>query len=314
MGEGIELVRDPSAAPERLAESAAAAAREGRFDGRLHYETPEQAAAWLRVHERHSPARADPGVEALYERAATRVAADAAWRPAAVLSLGCGGGRKDAAILAALAAAPAAAGEAPLYAPLDISEALVREAGEVCLARVPGLDVRGVVADLRDAAAVRRAAGRLPGPRLVLFFGILPNLEPDEAWRVLGAAVALGDRCLLSANLAPGADYAEGVRRVLPQYDNPETREWLALLPKRLGWRAAPVDMAFEVEPARGGPGVLRIVCRMGAEEGKPVELFASHRYRPELLREMAADAGFNVERGWVADSGEEGVFLVRRV
>ena len=43
----------------------------------------------------------------------------------------------------------------------------------------------------------------------------------------LAALLRPADYLLFSANLAPGTDYAAGVQRILPLYDNALTRDWL---------------------------------------------------------------------------------------
>jgi len=64
--------------------------------------------------------------------------------------------------------------------------------------------------------------------RIFLFFGMLPNFEPNEALRPLEVILRHDDLLLVSANLAPGPDYATGVKKILPLYDNDLTRRWLA--------------------------------------------------------------------------------------
>ena len=56
---------------------------------------------------------------------------------------------------------------------------------------------------------------------------MIPNFEPQVILPRLAGMIRPEDYLLLSANLAPGADYAAGVQRILPLYDNTLTREWL---------------------------------------------------------------------------------------
>ena len=63
--------------------------------------------------------------------------------------------------------------------------------------------------------------------RITTFFGMIPNFEPQIILPRLASLVRPKDFLLFSANLAPGNNYAAGVKKVLPQYDNPLTRDWL---------------------------------------------------------------------------------------
>ena len=62
---------------------------------------------------------------------------------------------------------------------------------------------------------------------LVTFFGMIPNFEPQEILPKLASLIRPKDFLLFSANLAPGKNYAAGMKKILPQYDNPPTRDWL---------------------------------------------------------------------------------------
>src|SRR5207237_1110942 len=63
--------------------------------------------------------------------------------------------------------------------------------------------------------------------RLITFFGMMPNFEPHLILPRLASVLRADDFLLLSANLAPGPDYAAGVQKILPLYDNALTRDWL---------------------------------------------------------------------------------------
>jgi hypothetical protein len=158
---------------------------------------------------------------------------------------------------------------------------------------------------------------------------MVPNFEPNQCFRGLGALMMPDDRLLVSANLAPGDDYAAGVNRVLPQYDNPLTRDWLLTWLGDLGVDTAnDGSVRFVIEADPSGPRLRRITAYfdfhrprtiwVGDEEfrfgvGESLRLFFSYRYTPDLLREQFQRVGLQVEGDWLLPSGEEGVFLCRR-
>jgi uncharacterized SAM-dependent methyltransferase len=130
---------------------------------------------------------------------------------------------------------------------------------------------------------------------------------------------------LFSANLAPGPDYAEGVRRVLPQYDNQPTRDWLMIFLLDLGVELEDGDLSFNIEE-RGK--LKRIAAHFqflrarrievdresfAFSAGDAIQLFFSYRYTPGLVTAALSDHGLQVRAQWITASGEEGVFLCCR-
>jgi len=137
-----------------------------------------------------------------------------------------------------------------------------------------------------------------------------------------------GDVLLLSANLAPGSDYAAGVRKILPLYDNSLTRDWLMTFLLDLGVDATDGELRFSTEDDSAGIGLKRVVARFifnrervlqidddkfEFKRGEPVRLFFSYRHTPGLLKNMLAIHGLEVASQWITKSEEEGVFLVCR-
>jgi hypothetical protein len=141
----------------------------------------------------------------------------------------------------------------------------------------------------------------------------------------LASLVGAEDGLLFSANLAPGADYQAGVETVLPQYDNPLTRDWLLAFLFGLGVEPRDGELRFAIEDVNG---LKRIVARFHFTQprvialederfefraGESIRLFFSYRYTPELVREALGRHGLEVLEKWVTGSEEEGVFLCRR-
>jgi hypothetical protein len=126
---------------------------------------------------------------------------------------------------------------------------------------------------------------------------------------------------LLSANLAPGRDYAQGVSAILPQYDNPLTHEWLMMFLMDLGIDSGDGELRWTIE----GDRFLRITARFHFSRerriraegewfdfhaGDRVRLFFSYRYPTDLLKRLLLECSFEVQNQWLTRSGEEGVFL----
>ena len=162
--------------------------------------------------------------------------------------------------------------------------------------------------------------------RLIAFFGMIPNFEPGVILPRLAELVRPADYLLFSANLAPGADYAAGVQRILPLYDNPPTREWLMTFLRDLGVAASDGELCFTVEDDPAGSGLKRVAAnfrfvrsweimvdaeRFRFAAGEAIRLFFSWRHTPALVRALLEQQGLLVLDQWITKSGEEGVFLV---
>src|SRR2546427_174873 len=92
--------------------------------------------------------------------------------------------------------------------------------------------------------------------RLISFLGMIPNFEPQIILPRLAALLRPKDYLLLSANLAPGADYAAGVQRILPLYDNDLTRDWLLTFLLDLGVERGDGKIRFVIEDDPAGVGL----------------------------------------------------------
>ncbi len=318
---------DPSQFPDQVERDLLDSLRNRRVNPKFHYDSVKQAQKWLRVHEAFSPARRDAAGPALYAKAAASLAPLCPPGKVQVVGLGCGGGQKDLAMIEALTDC----GRAVSYVPLDASLPLTLVARQQTLRRLPDHLIQPVVCDLAvcdDLNALLAPLRPTDAARCYTFFGMVPNFEPDPWLRLVAGLLAPGDWLAISANLAPGADYTAGVRRLRPQYDNPPTRDWL------LTWLAdVGVDtggdgtMRFEIEADPSGSSLLRFAAyydfrrsrtiRVADEEfsfqpGESFRLFFSYRHTPEGLRDQLQAAGLEVHASWLLPSGEEGVFLCR--
>jgi len=292
-----------------------------------------QTQKWLRLHEQCSPARTDTGVRRVYGRAFTETIAfleGPDGLPAdevEVVGLGCGSGAKDCALVEQLVRA----GRKVFYTAVDVSLAMVLTARETALKILPEENCRAVVCDLATEPGLAEAIFSGQGARgarrvrIVTAFGLLPTFEPGVLLPVLSRLGSSAEALLVSANLAPGAEYAAGIGKVLPGYENELTRDWLMSALKDLDIWPDDGDLRFGIE--EGGMGCRRIVgwFRFGRqrtfrlwdeefffEKGETLRVFFSYRHTPELVRKIAKTHSMNVEREWISESGEEGVFLLR--
>jgi L-histidine N-alpha-methyltransferase len=191
-----------------------------------------------------------------------------------------------------------------------------------CFPLVCDLAVAGDLPVTLDESAIPDAA------RLIAFFGMLPNFEPATILPRLADLVRPTDVLLFSANLAPGQDYAAGLQRILPLYDNALTRDWLMTFLLDLGMETSDGDLRFLVEDGPGGIDLKRVSAyfhflrpreiqveaqRFEFGAGDSIRLFFSYRHTPALVRALLAKHRLQVLDQWITKSEEEGVFLVAR-
>lgn len=312
--------------PEQVQHDLLESLRTRRVNHKFHYDSVKQTQKWLALHQAYSPTRNDADCRAIYEKGFTATAAQIKSRRVDVIGLGCGGGQKDTRLLKRLKAH----GQEVFYTPCDVSTAMVLTARESALAVVPQERCFPFVCNLATAKNLEEMAGlaRCGDPamtRLVTFFGMIPNFEPQDILPKLASLVRPRDFLLFSANLAPGADYAAGMNRILPQYDNDLTRDWLMTFLLDIGVEQHEGRLQFAIEAGRFG--LKRIVarfhfrrpCRIQIESkafnfktGDAIQLFFSYRYTRELVRTILARYRLKICEQWIMKSGEEGVFLCR--
>lgn len=324
----VPVAIHPSLFPDAVHARLRASFQARRIHGAFHYDTARRAHRWMAVHAAHAPAPTTSDAFSLYDRSAGEAVSALEQGPWACIGLGCGSGHKEARVVAALAAR----GMARAYLPVDVSVPLVLVSREAALARVPGLEVHGIAADLSEADDLVAAIGPWLAPgarRFFTLFGMFPNFEPGFLFARLAAWLNPGDRVIFSANLAPGPDLGAGVRQVLPQYDNPETRAWLRTLLEDHGVAPDSGRVEFRIETDEGLPGCARIAAdwvvakasglvlereTFDLEPGARLRLFFSYRHTPETIESGARMRGLRIQGSWMAASGEEGVFVAERV
>ncbi len=317
----------PSQFHDQVRQDLLSSFRTRQINHKFHYDSIKQTHKWLALHLAYSPSRTDPECFHIYEAGFDAVAGRVAQPRVYLIGLGCGGGQKDARLLQNMKEA----GKETSYTPSDVSVAMVLVAREAALAVVEDARCFPLVCDLATANDLGEVLDRQTPPdaaRLVTFFGMIPNFEPAIILPKLATLVCPDDLLLLSANLSPGSDYAAGMKKILPLYDNERTRDWLitVLLDVGIEREDGGLDFQIEADPARGPlkriAGYFSFVRqreieiegeRFKFQPGDKIQLFFSYRHTPALVKEMLGTYGLRVLDQWITKSEEEGVFLCRR-
>jgi len=301
--------------------------RARKINHKFHYDSVKQTQKWLALHQAYSPSRTDDNCTATYDQSFAAAVARIQSPCIHLIGLGCGGGQKDTRLLALLRQT----GKRATYTPLDVSVAMVLIARQTALSVITEAGCHPLVCDLSaadDLAAVWERRIDHAEARLFTFFGMIPNFEPGDILPKLASFVRRGDWLLFGANLAPGVDYAAGVRRILPQYDNVLTRDWLMTFLLDAGVENDDGELRFAVEDDPAGSGLKRVVAefqfarprQIQAEgevfifhPGESIRLFFSYRYTSERIRTLLDQHGLDVLGQWITTTEEEGVFLCQR-
>lgn len=320
----VNVAIHPSQSPENVRLDLLESLRSRRLNHKFHYDSFRQTQKWLALHRAFSPSRADADCAAVYDRSFDAAVKLIKASSVHLLGLGCGGGEKDTRLLKAFRAR----GAEIYYTPCDVSVAMTLEARRTALSVVPEQHCFPFVCDLASAEDLPEALENHVKPRsarLITFFGMIPNFESQLILPKLARLVRRRDFLLFSANLAPGRDYAAGMKKILPQYDNAPTRDWLMAFLLDLGVGRSDGELRFAIENDPAGSGLKRVTAcfhfarsrriQVGAERfqfhpGESIRLFFSNRHTPELVRSLLDQHGLEVRGGWIAKSGEEGVFL----
>ncbi len=310
--------------PANVRETLLEGLRSRRIAAKFLYQSYQQAELWTALHRACSPAWLDPDCAAIYDRGFAAAADLVLERPVHLIALGCGGGEKEARLLRLLAAA----GKEISYDPCDVSLPLVLTATQTAKNVCPNLSCQPSVVDLAlagDLPQMFDSTDKSRAMRIVTCFGLLPNFEPENILPKLATLLRAGDLLLLSANLAPGPDYLAGVQRVLPGYDNTETRAWLLAFLFDLGAKPEDGRLDFSIEQAsdlyRIGADfhfLRQCVLSLHGEQfvfqpKDAIRLFFSYRHTHDRVRRQLRAHGLEVAGEWVTVSEEEGVFLCRK-
>jgi uncharacterized SAM-dependent methyltransferase len=309
--------------PENVRRDLLASLQTRHVNHKFHYDSIKQTQKWLALHQTYSPTRHDADCRAIYAESFAAAARKIKARRVHVIGLGCGGGQKDTRLLKLLKASR----RDIIYTPCDVSTAMVLVARKTALAVLPEKNCFPFVCDLAatsDLSAVFNSRFTLHASRIATFFGMIPNFEPQQILPKLSPLIRPKDLLLFSANLVPGKNYDAGVKKILPQYDNAPTRDWLLAFLFDLGVEKSDGELHFEIEDLEA-TGLKRVVANFHFKRSRQIEidgtifrfkagesirLFFSYRYTPERVRKILAAHQLEVCEQWVAKSEEEGVFL----
>jgi L-histidine Nalpha-methyltransferase len=324
MSSVVSMTIHSSQFPEQVHRDLLESLRSRRVNHKFLYDSAKQTAKWLELHNACSPSRTDTDCTVVYDKSFREAANRIADRSVHVIGLGCGGGQKDTRLLKLLRKK----GNRVAYTPCDVSVPMVLEARKTALTVVSEQNCHPVVCDLATAGDIAKLFDKLTPPkaaRLITFFGMIPNFEPDGILPRLAGLLRPTDWLLFSANLAPGPDYAAGVRRILPLYHNDLTCEWLMLFLTDIGLEPGDGKLKFVIEQ---DSGLKRIAAhfhfaksrrinlngkKFHFRPGESIRLFFSYRHTPAKIRALLGKNKIHVLEEWIMKSEEEGVFLCRR-
>ena len=306
--------------PSRVVEQLRAGLRARKLSGKFLYESPAQAQRWLLYHQAFSPSRTEAALLALYQQSFQAALHAISSEALHYISIGCGGGTKDALFLkTAKPLSPTL-----YFTPMDVSAALVIET----MLRLP-VDLKAfpLVIDLEtepDLLTILGQHDKHAMGRLFTCFGIIPNFDYLVFLPYLRRLLRQQDLLLLSANLSP-TPYPEAVPHILPQYDNPPARSWFMGLLEQLGFTEADLKLHIDAHALRLDGHVWQI--RAAAqfirqvrltlygetfvfESGEWLHLFFSNRFTPQVMPSILTEAGFTVVEMFLFDSRQEGIYL----
>jgi len=321
---GAHVFIDRSQFPENVRRDLVDSLRARAVNHKFHYDSYKQTAKWLALHEAYSPARTDESCLRIYDEAFHAALGAVQYNGVHVVGLGCGGGQKEARLLHLLRERS----RQIVYTPSDVSLPLVLTAREAALAFLNETQCRPIVCDLGTSESLTAAIemSDAENARVITLFGIVPNFEPTPLLSRITRLLRADDWLLISANLAPGNDYATGVQAVLPQYDNALTRDWLMTLPLDLGFERDDGELTFATETdarqlrritahfeLKQSREVRAFGERICFQAGERIRLFFSYRHTTETIRAVMREHSLEVCGEWLNNSAEEGIFLCRQ-
>ncbi len=319
----ITLTIHDSQYPARVADQLRQGLRRRHLPAKFLYDSPAQAQRWLAYHQAYSPSRTEVDLLGLYQDA---YAAALARLPNASLhyvSLGCGGGQKDALLLQR--AQPQL--QQLHYTPTDISAALVVETMRHIQASFPALACSPYVLDLEaepDLDAMLTPHDPAASVRLFSCFGMIPNFDYQTFLPYVRRNMRQGDLLLISANLSPDP-YPAAAPDITPQYDNPLAHAWYAGLLDSLGFPMSQVSTSVQGVPLREDGQIWQVQVQTSFLQPVVVDVydesfhfgpdaslqvFFSTRFTPEVMSGIFAGAGLRLIESFLFESREEGIYL----
>jgi len=272
------------------------------------YSHSSLARLWKEVHLTCSPFHQRPAVRRLYTQPATVLRGLLRHAPYNFIALGCAEGLKEYLLLRKLP-------KPTLLLTADTCLSMAKFAARKLPARTKiarQIDLISPSSISRILTPqISRSKTKAPRPaRLITLFGVLPNLDPLPLLRRLARAMKRGDLLLFTTNLAPGNSSFVGARKVLPQYDNPPTRNWLEAATLRYRPKLPKGHLEFGVFPDPNQKTLARIEARW-INNNLPIVVFSSRRPTQLQVEKWIQVARLHTIARFIDTLGEEGVWLV---
>jgi len=276
------------------------------------YSRPSLGRLWKKVHLACSPFLQRPELQRLYRLPYSRIQKHFGLRPYSVLALGCADGFKESFLLKKLP--PPAVLLAADTNPSLARQAAIRLAARKKIWRKIDLTNELPASLSRDLQPVLSKPNLKIQrfPILITLFGVLPNLPPLPLLKRIARFLSPKDLFLFSANLAPGPKGHSGALRVLPQYDNPPTREWLVAAVAQFRPRLPKGRLEFGIFSDPQQKSLARIEARWISSR-KVHTIFSSRRPTSSQVEAWIRTAQMRKLACFLDPLGEEGVWLVAR-
>ena len=276
------------------------------------YSHPSLGRLWKKVHLACSPFLQRPALQRLYRLPSLRIRKHFGLRPYSVLALGCADGVKESLLLKKLP--PPTVLLAADTNPSLARQATIRLPARKKIWRKIDLTHELPVSLFRDLQPVSSNPNSKIQrfPILVTLFGVLPNLPPLPLLKRIARFLRPKDLFLFSANLAPGTKGRSGALRVLPQYDNPPTREWLEAAVGHFRPRLPKGRLEFGIFCDPQQESLARIEARWISRR-KIVTVFSSRRPTSSQVEAWIRTAQLRKLARYLDPLGEEGVWIVTR-
>jgi len=266
------------------------------------YSHPSLGRLWKQVHLSCSPFLHRTELQRLYRLPSKRIRKHFGRRSYSLLALGCADGTKESLLLKKLP-------KPTSLLALDANLSLARRAAR----RLPAFQKSAHRADLTSSLSLQVLSSRLsPHPTLITLFGVLPNLNPLPLLRSIRRFMRKDDLLLFSANLAPGQSSHTGALRILPQYDNRPTRNWLEAAILRYRPKLPKGHLEFSVFPDPKQKTLARIEARW-ISQNKTFTVFSSRRPTASQVEAWIRTTQLRKLACYLDPLGEEGVWLVTR-
>ena len=265
------------------------------------YSHPSLGRLWKKVHLSCSPFLHRTELQRLHCLPSTRIRKHFGRQSYSLLALGCADGTKESLLLKKLP-------KPTSLLALDTNLSLARRAA----LRLPAFHKSARRGDLTSSLSLQFLLSQLrPHPTLITLFGVLPNLNPLPLLRSIRRLMKKDDLLLFSANLAPGQSSHTGALRILPQYDNRPTRNWLEAAILRYRPKLPKGHLEFGVFPDPKQKTLARIEARWISPR-KIHTVFSSRRPTSSQVEAWIRSAQMRKLERYIDSLGEEGLWLVQ--